>query len=292
MPKKFSKPTLSRQINGDLPLNNRHIATPSSPKIRLDQALSFTYPAYSRAVLKKFITAGRVTLDGAIAKKASQLISPDAEPKIHLPNTPTPALPPVLYEDADVLVLDKPAGLLSVSKGVADHEPSLESFGLVVHRLDRDTSGVIILAKNPRTKSYLQKQFQARTAHKSYYAITCGHPHPAAALINVPITRNLKRPTTFMVSKTGREAITAYRTLAENPRFSLLELKPQTGRTHQLRVHLAHLGTPILGDPIYNPNGPKAARLFLHAMSLEITLPSKKRLTFTAPLPANFCEQI
>ena len=210
------------------------------------------------------------------------------------PSAATPERPPVLYEDDHVLVLNKPAGLLSMAKGEYCPEPTLEDFGLLVHRLDRDTSGVVILAKDPDTQKYLRRQFQNRQTHKTYYAVTVGHPKLPAALIDLPIARNLKRPTTFQVDQNGKPSQTAYRVVAHRDQYSLLELKPTTGRTHQLRVHLKYLGTPILGDPVYGAplKGP-ARRLYLHAYSLEITIPgptSGERRTFTAPLPPAFTE--
>ena len=145
-----------------------------------------------------------------------------------------------------------------------------------------------------RLQKYLRRQFQNRQTHKTYYAVTVGHPKLPAALIDLPIARNLKRPTTFQVDQNGKPSQTAYRVVASNDQYSLLELKPTTGRTHQLRVHLKYLGTPILGDPVYGaPLKDSARRLFLHAYSLEITIPSPtggERRTFTAPLPPAFTE--
>ncbi|MBR3164486.1 RluA family pseudouridine synthase [Candidatus Saccharibacteria bacterium] len=309
MAKKFSKPNLSRQINGDLPTNHSaddYDDSSITPQLsRLDKALAELYPEYSRATLQKFIKNGQVTLDGAVVLSPKQLINPDTT-TIHLDqhtSLSTPC-PPILYEDTNVLVLNKPTGLLSVCKGDATPEPSLEDFGLIVHRLDRDTSGVIILAKNPETASLLQKQFQQRKTHKTYYAIVFGRPAEPHAIINVPLARNLKRPTTFMPSREGREALTEYRVLEtvtiprdlahhhEEQSFSLVELKPKTGRTHQLRIHLAHLGTPIVGDPVYGDQKLEklfpASRMFLHAAALEITIPTSQRQNFVAPLPDAF----
>ena len=150
---------------------------------------------------------------------------------------------------------------------------------------------MIIVAKDEATRSYLQKQFQERKTHKTYYAITCGVPAPEHAMIDVPLTRNLKRPTTFIPDPNGREAQTEYRVLQAGNERALVELKPRTGRTHQLRIHMNHIRCPILGDPIYNPKGPKADRMYLHAASLEITIPRKEhgeRMTFTADLPEDF----
>ena len=287
MAKKFSKPELSRKINGDIPFDT----TPDVeevPKVRLDVATFEQYPRYSRATIQKFIKNGQVTVDGDIADKPNTLIDENAHIELTVIEAEEGKKPPVIYEDDDVIVFNKPAGMLTVSKGEYNPEPTLEQYGEIVHRLDRDTSGVIIVAKNLTAKSFLQKQFATRKTHKTYFAVTVGHPKVDHAVINIPLTRNLKKPTTFMVSRDGREAITEYKVIAKNDKYSLIELKPRTGRTHQLRIHLAHIGTPILGDPVYNPKSPKADRMYLHAAALEITIPSGERLTFTADLPEEF----
>jgi len=287
MAKKFSKPELSRKINGDIPFDT----TPDIeevPKVRLDVATFEQYPRYSRATIQKFIKNGQVTVNGDIVDKPNTLIDENSNIELSVVEAEEGEKPPVIYEDDDVIVFNKPTGMLTVSKGEFNPEPTLEQFGEIVHRLDRDTSGVIILAKNAKAKSFLQKQFQERKAHKTYYAVTVGHPKVDHAIINIPLTRNLKKPTTFMVANQGREAITEYRVIDQNGKYSLIELKPQTGRTHQLRIHLAHIGAPILGDPVYNPKSPKADRMYLHASILEITVPSGERLTFTANLPEEF----
>ena len=287
MAKKFSKPELSRKINGDIPFDTT-LDVEEVPKVRIDVATFEQYPRYSRATIQKFIKNGQVTVDGDIADKPNTLIDENAHIELTVIEAEEGKKPPVIYEDDDVIVFNKPAGMLTVSKGEYNPEPTLEQYGEIVHRLDRDTSGVIIVAKNFKAKSYLQKQFQDRKTHKTYFAVTVGHPKVDHAVINIPLTRNLKKPTTFMVSKDGREAITEYKVVAKNDKYSLIELKPRTGRTHQLRIHLAHIGTPILGDPVYNPKSPKADRMYLHAAALEITIPSGERLTFTADLPEEF----
>ena len=289
MAKKFSKPELSRKINGDIPFDTTKTDDIDEiPKLRLDMATLERYPRYSRATIQKFIKNGQVLVNQEIITKPNALIDENAAIVLTLNEVEQSERPPILYEDEDVIVFNKPAGMLSVSKGDFNPESTIGDHGEIVHRLDRDTSGVIIVAKNPAAKSFLQKQFQERKAHKTYYAIVCGTPKTPHAIINIPLTRNLKRPTTFMVAKEGREAITEYKVLASNNRFSLVELKPRTGRTHQLRIHMAHIGTPILGDPVYNPKSPKADRMYLHASTLEITVPSGQRLTFTADLPEEF----
>lgn len=290
--KKFSKPALSRVINGDTTLDE----APTAPdKIRLDHRLSSQYPNFNRSTLQKFIKQGFVTVDGIVATKSNQSVLPSAKITLNLPpeNRELPKMP-VIYEDKNVLVLNKPAGLLSMTKGEYCPEPTLEDYGLLVHRLDRDTSGVVILAKNPATQKLLRKQFQDRKAHKTYYAIVEGHPKQTEVLIDLPIERNFKRPNTFLVTPNGKASQTYCKVIKQNVNYSLLELKPTTGRTHQLRVHLKYLGTPILGDRVYGANSQtdsapsNTERLYLHAHSLEITIPEGQRRTFTAPLPPEF----
>ncbi len=304
--KKFSKPAMSRVINGDTILQKDPIAP---EKIRLDILLVEQHPEYNRSSLQTFIKSGFVLVDGIVAQKPNQKYLPTAKITLNIPeiqhNHPNPE---TIYEDDNVLVLNKPAGLLSMAKGEYCPERTLADYGLIVHRLDRDTSGVVILAKNPATQTLLRKQFQDRKTHKTYYAIVEGRPKLDEALIDLPIARNIKHPTTFLVDASGKPSQTHYKVIATSGKYSLLELKPISGRTHQLRVHLKYLGTPILGDPVYGSHKsaktkvlsaeqssektvskqPKKHRLFLHAASLEITIPAGQRKTFSAPLPPEF----
>lgn len=291
MSKKFSKPELSRQINGDIPFDTPNTDDDKPPMQRLDILALEQYPRYSRATIQKFIKDGRIRANGELYLKPNAMVDEDSLIELSLPKPEIAQKPPVIYEDDNVIVFNKPNGILSIKKGDYSAEPAIEDWGEIVHRLDRDTSGVIIVAKNAATKSMLQKQFQERKAHKTYYAITEGIPKQPHAIINIPLARNLKKPTTFMPDANGREAVTEYKVITQNNDRALVELKPQTGRTHQLRIHLAHIGTPILGDPIYNPKGRKADRMYLHAYSLEITIPGKEhgeRKTFTADVPEDF----
>ena len=205
---------------------------------------------------------------------------------------------PIIYEDEDCMVLNKPAGVLTHSKGAFNPEATVATFlrdklrGIegeragIVHRLDRATSGVIICAKTGAALSFLQKQFSERKVKKTYDAVIAGTLVPAEAIIDMAIERNPKAPATFRVGPNGKPAITQYKTLRVSAKHSLVELKPETGRTHQLRVHLAQLGHPIVGDRLYG--GEPATRLLLHARRLEITLPGRERKTFEAPLPDLF----
>lgn len=289
--KKFSKPELSRVINGDTVLPEQE----SGPKRRrLDLVLVEKYPEYNRSSLQSFIKDGFVTVNGEVAKKPNEQVADNAKVELDVPKR-AKVLPklPIIYEDDHVLVINKPAGLLSMAKGEYCPEPTLEDYGLLVHRLDRDTSGVVILAKDEVTQSMLRRQFQDRKTHKTYLAIVNGTPKLLEALIDLPISRNLKRPTTFQVDQNGKPAQTHYKVLQTQHGKSLLELKPTTGRTHQLRVHLRHLNTPILGDPVYGEEK-SAPRLMLHAKELEITIPGQDggiRKVFSAPIPPEF-EQV
>jgi 23S rRNA pseudouridine1911/1915/1917 synthase len=196
------------------------------------------------------------------------------------------------------LVINKPAGVLTHSKGAFNPEGTVASFAApktkgmegdragIVHRLDRATSGVIIVAKDPTTMSLLQKQFSQRKVKKTYFAVVNGIPEIVKALIEVPIERNPKDPKTFRPGTTGKQALTEYEVIEQALARSLLVLRPATGRTHQLRVHLKYIGHPIIGDTIYD--GEPADRMYLHAGKLEITLPGGQRKVFEAPLPDGF----
>ncbi|MBR2725196.1 RluA family pseudouridine synthase [Candidatus Saccharibacteria bacterium] len=283
--KKFSKPEMSRVINGDKELPEDEA---SVEKVRLDVLMSGIFKSYNRSTLQKFIEYGFVTVDGQMVKKANSKFEPGVKIDLKIPQIMKNAdlVPEVIYEDEQVLVLNKPAGLLSMAKGEYCPENTLEHYGLLVHRLDRDTSGVVILAKDEKTQVFLKKQFQDRKAHKVYYAIISGKMKLDEARIDLPMARDLKRPTTFKIDPNGKPAETFYKVMKEDNEHSLLELSPTTGRTHQLRVHLKYLGHPIVGDTVYG--GEKAERLFLHAKKLEITLPGGRRTTFEAPLPKEF----
>jgi 23S rRNA pseudouridine1911/1915/1917 synthase len=274
---------MSRVINGDIRLSE---APQAEQRQRLDMILLAQYPGYNRSTLQKYIKSGQVKVNGEVTAKANSMISESDE--IELKEQIAPERPdvPVIYEDDNVIVLDKPTGLLSISKGEFNPEPTMEDFGTIVHRLDRDTSGVMILAKNEEARALLQGQFQDRKAHKTYFAIVGKQPELPEAMIDVPLARNLKRPTTFQPDAEGREAITYYEVIERGPKYSLVELKPKTGRTHQLRVHLQHIGTPILGDPIYGDE--PADRMYLHASELEITIPGGIRKTFVSKMPEEF----
>lgn len=281
---------------------------------RLDQRVVSLLPTLSRSFATKLIEDGKVTINGVVAHKGGTKIRPDDTVRVdYAPDAFTiPAIDlPVLYEDDDCVVIVKPIGLLTHSKGAFNPEPSVATWlhnrikdkqllaqdadsrnnrAGIVHRLDRATSGVMICAKTPMALSWLQKQFSQRKTKKTYYAIVAGHVPHEHAIIDMPIERDPKHPQRFRVGANGKPAYTEYAALRTNSAESLLELKPQTGRTHQLRVHLHQLGHPIVGDTLYG--GTTADRLYLHAYQLEITLPNRERQTFTAPVPAAFAARM
>lgn len=287
---------------------------------RLDQYVIDAHPALSRSYAVRLIIEGKVTVNGLANKPGYKLRENDTV-NIDFDSTELDNIPeidlPILYEDDDVIVINKPTGVISHARGRYWDEPSVASFirqkflqlrktdfsslsqgqteGVeqragIVHRLDRATSGVMICAKNQAALSWLQTQFAERTVTKTYQAVASGHFSDKELLIDLPIERNPKQPSTFRVGAQGKPAQTRLKVLKEGDLHTSLELLPLTGRTHQLRVHLAHIGHPIVGDVLYG--GETAERLFLHARSLEIALPSGKRQKFTAPLPKEFEQKL
>ena len=273
----------------------------SPTKVRLDIYLSTKFDTtISRSLWQKYIKAGYVSVNNKVATTPKFEVDETDEIALSLPEKEQADVDlPILYEDDDVIVVNKPSGLLTHAKGGLSDEPTVAeiirpktSFATdtdrpgIVHRLDRDTSGLLIIAKNPESAAHLQRQFAERTAKKTYIAITDGKPKLNAAKIDLPIGRNPSAPSTFRIDPNGKPAQTTYHVLAENDAQSLVELKPTTGRTHQLRVHLAHLNAPILSDRAYGKSSD--CRMMLHAQKLEITLPSGERKVFEAAIPDEF----
>ena len=273
----------------------------SPTKVRLDIYLSTKFnTTISRSLWQKYIKAGYVSVNSKVVTTPKFEVDETDEIALDLPEKEQADVDlPILYEDDDVIVVNKPSGLLTHAKGGLSDESTVAeiirpktSFATdtdrpgIVHRLDRDTSGLLIIAKNPESAAHLQRQFAERTAKKTYIAITDGKPKLNAAKIDLPIGRNPSAPSTFRIDPNGKPAQTTYHVLAENDIQSLVELKPTTGRTHQLRVHLAHLNTPILGDRVYGKSSD--CRMMLHAQKLEITLPSGERKVFEATIPDEF----
>ena len=269
---------------------------------RLDIFVTSHMPRLSRAFVQKLSDTGKITISDK-AVKAGHKVRLGEIVHVQYDTAELDVIPeidlPVLYEDDDCIVINKPAGVLTHAQGTLSNEATVATFlrdklqdlegsrGGIMHRLDRATSGVIICAKNQEALSFMQKQFSQRKVKKAYMAIVPGHLDLEEAVIDMPIERNPKAPATFRVGQNGKPSITHYKVVQTNPHYSLVELRPTTGRTHQLRVHLAQQGHPIVGDPLYG-TGKFGDRLFLHALRLEITTPNRERQVFEAPLPPEF----
>jgi 23S rRNA pseudouridine1911/1915/1917 synthase len=284
--------------------------------LRLDRALAELFPSHSRNFLSRLIEEGHVTVDGAVAAKVSQHVSEGTAVEIDIP-PPAPTglasqdLPlKVLHEDANLVVIDKPAGLVvHPAAGHADgtlvnalvfHVKDLSGVGGelrpgIVHRLDKDTSGVMVIAKNDATHRALTAAWNTDAVRKEYIAVVYGTPSVEKGTIDAPIARDPRDRKRMAVVPGGRRAITDYEVIERLRYASVLRLRLRTGRTHQIRVHLKHLGHPIIGDPMYS--GPqwkgipdkrlqKAIAAFprqaLHAVA--ITLPVG---VFEASLPSD-----
>lgn len=267
--------------------------------MRLDQYLAEYYPEKSRSEWQKYIKMGLVLINGVVETKVKKMLGEDDQVTFsEVAKSIKTFEVPVIYDDENVRVFNKPVGMLTHAKGGILNEQTIADLIKndttyahdtnrpgIVHRLDRDTSGVIITVKNPETATLLQKQFTNRSIKKTYYAITNGHPTHLEANIDLPVERDPKKPSQFRVGANGKSAYTSYETIKTSAHYALLRLTPKTGRTHQLRVHMAHLNVPILGDKVY---GKKSERLYLHAESIEVTLPGGVRKIFQAALPAEF----
>jgi 23S rRNA pseudouridine1911/1915/1917 synthase len=268
---------------------------------RLDVFLAQQFPERSRAFWQHAIESGFVVVNDAVQNITKHKVRVDDEVSIAIPEQVQDDIEvPIIFENENVIVINKPAGVLVHNKSHWLPEPSIATHFAdkldfenphirmgIVHRLDRDTSGVMILAKNDQTLSYLQRQFQDRTTDKKYCAIVVGKPEKDEAVIDIAIERNMAKPTTFKPGRDGKPSFTKYKVVESNDSYSRLFLWPKTGRTHQLRVHLKAIGHPIVGDVIY---GTQDKRLFLHAVSLQIEVPGMGRQTFEADVPAEFVE--
>ncbi len=282
--------------------SNHYTVTEEQVGQRLDVFVTSQMTRLSRAFVRKLGDMDKITVRDKPVKAGYKVRMGDVVDvrydEAELDEIPVIDLP-VIYEDDDCVVINKPAGVLTHAQGNLSNEPTVASFlrdklkdleGIragIVHRLDRATSGVIITAKSQEALSFMQKQFSQRKVKKTYIAIVKGTPKLDEAVIDMPIERNPKAPATFRVGANGKPSVTHYKVIRSSDTYSLIELTPTTGRTHQLRVHLAEQDLPIVGDPLYG-DAKFGDRLYLHALSLEITTPNRKRQTFTAPLPPEF----
>ncbi len=277
---------------------------------RLDVLLSEA-SGLTRSRVATLVEEGQVTVDGVPASKAG-LKTKEGQAIVLTVPAPKPAVPEaqdipltILYEDADLAVVVKPCGMVvhpaagnedgTLVNALLHHLDSLGGIGGelrpgIVHRLDKDTSGLLLVAKNDVSQLALSEQLSARTMEKHYRALVEGNLREDAGRIEAPIARSKKDRKKMAVDEEGREAITEWTVLARGNGVTLLDVHILTGRTHQIRVHMRHIGHPVCGDPIYgSPKGAKVPRLMLHAYSLTFTHPrTGERLTFTADLPEEF----
>ena len=283
---------------------------------RLDHFLVERLPEFSRSRLQSLIKDGFVTVDGLPAKKAGQKLEPGSRVEVRIP-PPAPSglvgeeIPlDILFENDDLLVVNKAAGMVvhpaaghdsgTLVNAVLGHDPEIEGIGGeerpgVVHRLDKETSGLILLAKNDRAHRWLQDQFRLREVEKTYLALVDGAQPTPSGRVEAPIGRDPshRKKMAIMPPGKGREAVSEYVTLESFKEHTLLEFHPLTGRTHQIRLHCMFLGCPIVGDKVYGRRKPsiELERHFLHAARLKIVLPGEKDArTFEAPLPGELVE--
>jgi 23S rRNA pseudouridine1911/1915/1917 synthase len=302
---------LRKRVNDVTGEREYHIRFDKQAGERLDKFLVDALPEFSRSRIQHLIADGYVTVNGSSAKKAGQPLDAGATLTVRIP----PAAPTklvaeqipldIIFENDDLLVVNKPAGMVvhpaaghasgTLVNAALGHDPEIEGIGGeerpgVVHRLDKDTSGLIALAKNERAHRWLQDQFRLRHVEKTYLALVDGKPPTPSGRVETYIGRDPKnRKRMANVSKAkGRDAISEYKTLESFKHHTLLEFHPLTGRTHQIRLHCAFLKCPIAGDDVYGRKTPtvQTSRHFLHAFRLAITLPNgTESRIFEAPLP-------
>jgi 23S rRNA pseudouridine1911/1915/1917 synthase len=284
---------------------------------RLDKFLVELLQEFSRSRIQGLIADGFVDVNGHAAKKAGQTLESGFNVTVRIPSlAPTDLIAEnipldVVFENDDLIVVNKPAGMVvhpaaghasgTLVNAILGYEPNIEGIGGeerpgVVHRLDKETSGLILLAKNERAHRWLQDQFRLRKVEKTYLALVDGKPPTPSGRVEAYIGRDPShRKQMAIVSESrGREAISEFKTVESFANHTLLEFHPLTGRTHQIRLHCAFLGCPIVGDEVYGRKKPtvEIGRHFLHAYRLKIVLPGEKESRFfEAPLPVEL-EQV
>lgn len=291
-------------------MSQRHLPVPpTADGQRLDSFLAAALPELSRARAQRLIAAGDVQVDGRACRAATRLragetvsvrIAPPEQVSLVAEELPLR----IVYEDDDILVIDKPPGLVAhpapghprgtLANAILGHWRGARPTGPeglrlgLVHRLDKDTSGLLVVARHPAAQADLVRQMQQGRVEKRYLALVRGQPSPPAGVIDAPIGRDPRARTRMAVRPEGRPARTRYRTVELLGRYALLELALETGRTHQIRVHCRAIGHPIVGDPVYGVPDHHLGlrRQFLHAVELHVAHPRDGRpLAFSSPLP-------
>jgi 23S rRNA pseudouridine1911/1915/1917 synthase len=283
------------------------------PGVRLDKYACEKCPELSRTRIQKLITEGYITVNDQVAKAGLKLNIGDRLRVTIPPPPPSPLTPEaiplnIIYEDADLLVIDKPAGLTvhpapghpahTLVNAIISHFPHLAALSDslrpgIVHRLDRDTSGVMVVAKNSWAQAKLVEQFKTHSVTKVYLVLVKGRLTPENGIIKAPIGRDPRNRKKMAVVGSGRQARTDYRVIRYIGGYTLVEVMPETGRTHQIRVHLAAIGFPVVGDKVYGVKSPHLSRQFLHASRLGFKLPATgEYMEFKSELPPDLAQAL
>jgi len=281
--------------------------------VRLDKYVCHKLAELSRTRIQRLIADGYITVNDHVAKAGLKLNAGDRLRVVLPPPPPSQLMPEaiplsIIYEDDDLLVIDKPAGLTvhpapghpahTLVNAILARFPHLAvlSHSLrpgIVHRLDRDTSGVMVVAKNSSAQAKLMEQFKARSVAKAYLVLVKGRLTPENGVIEAPVGRDLRNRKRMAVVAKGREARTEYRVIRYIGGYTLLEVKPETGRTHQIRVHFAAIGYPVVGDRVYGVKSPFLSRQFIHASRLGFKLPATgKYKEFKSELPPDLAQAL
>ncbi len=284
------------------------------PGVRLDKYVCEKHPELSRTHVQRLIAEGHVTVNGHIKLKPGLKLNTGDRLKVIIPPTPPRQLVPeamplnIIYEDDDLLAVDKPAGLAvhpapghpshTLVNAILSHFPHLADISDslrpgVVHRLDKDTSGVMLVAKNRTAQAHLAQQFKSHSVTKAYLVLVKGKLTPESGIIEAAIGRDPRNRKRMAVVEGGREARTEYRVIRYIGDYSLLEVMPETGRTHQIRVHLSAIGFPVVGDKVYGVKSPFLSRQFMHACRLGFKLPSTgEYVEFKSELPPDLAQAL
>jgi len=285
----------------------------SMADVRLDRFVADKCPELTRTHVQKLIADGFITVNGQRARPSLRLDAGDKVDVVVPPAPPSPLTPEaiplsIVYEDEDLLVVDKPPGLTvhpapghpahTLINAILSHVPHLAQISDslrpgIVHRLDKDTSGLMIVAKNRVAQMGLIEQFRKRSVVKVYLVLVKGRLTPEKGIIDAAIGRDARNRKRMAVVREGRPARTQYQVVKYLDGYTLLEIFPETGRTHQIRVHLAAIGYPVVGDAVYGVKLPYLSRQFLHACRLGFRLPSAgEYVEFSSELPQDLAQAL
>ena len=293
--------------------NSHYSLVADTSGTRLDKFVSECRPELSRTYIQKLIADGHIKVNDRMVKASLKLTIGDRLTITIPPSPPNPLEPEaiplsIIYEDDDLLVIDKPAGLTvhpgpghyrhTLVNAVLAHFPALPDTGEllrpgIVHRLDKDTSGVMIVAKNIGAHTYFMSQFKAHSVVKAYLVVVKGHLTPRSGIIEAAIGRDPRNRKRMAVLAGGREARSEYQVIKYIGDYTFLEVSPATGRTHQIRVHLSAIGYPVVGDKVYGVKSPHLSRQFLHASRLGFKLSSTgEYVEFESELPPDLTQAL